>query len=356
MLTVLRLCLQFHAMRLPKSTKKRDGTAINPFNILFCEIATHIVGEGLRTVVAALQDQKQNAKAVVPGLVVVDASDVLLLLNILQIMLRLPNLSQIASQLGNALVSSDAPQSLLLLFSWSHLLDQTPVYGVLTARFLAAMSKLPLVAEDLAVEGVFNRLLVAKTTQKIQKMAQGVGHIDQRPGAAMLYNIWSDGFLRITLNLLDAIGSGVAVEAANFVGQFPLQLTRASLSFSTSINRVSGSEGLTLGAACELANLSLISFVLERFRLAGASSAVDSTQILPLDGFDEHKAGIANDLKDVLDQEVQFRLKREVPTNEVEMAWSRAKVAKGEMQTLLDKKITKEVEDARKCLLPDGED
>lgn len=358
MLNVIRLSLQFHTSRSLNRLSVKGFESINIYNTLFCEIAGHIVGEGLRTVVATLQDQKQDSGNKAGDVDLVNESDVLLLLNIFQTMLRISSLPQFASQLADTIISTGTTQSLLLLFSWSHILDDTPVYGVLAARSLAAISKLAPVAEDLAVEGVFNRLLIAKTSQRIQKMAQGVGHIDQRPDAAMLYQIWSDGFLRITLNVLDAIGGGVAAEAAGFINSFPLQLNRASLSVSTSPNRVSGSEGLTLGAACELASLSLISFVLDRFRLAGASSAVDSTAIALLEGFDEHKSGIAADVKDILDQEVKFRLRREVPVNNAEMVWAQTRLEPGKKdgQTVLDKKMMKEFKDARRCLVADGEE
>ncbi|ETN43935.1 uncharacterized protein HMPREF1541_11066 [Cyphellophora europaea CBS 101466] len=367
MLTVVRLSMQFHVTKSRKTVNLGDKVsldAIDPSNTLFCEIGAHIVGEGLRSLVAALQDQRQRSKDRINDGSVVDASDVLLLLNVLQTMLRLPSLPQFANQLADALISTSTPQTCLLLFSWSHLLDETPVYAVLASRFLAAISKLGPVAEELAVEGVLNRILISKMTQRIQQMPQGVGHLDRRPNAGTLYNIWSDGFLRICLNLLDAIGGGVAAEVANFINAFPEQVSRASLSFSTNPNRAEGTEGLTLGAACELANLALLSFVLERFRIAGASSAVDPTQIAPLAGFDEHKKGIAADIRDVIEQDLRFRLKREVPTNETQAAWAKKSSRPEEKggrndqprSSVLDQKMIKELKDARRCLLPEGEE
>lgn len=361
MLNVVRLSMQFHTRRSQRSMgKEQQFEGISPFNTLFCEIAAHVVGEGLQSVIAALQDQEQRSAEKQANSELIDAADVSLLLNIFQTMLRVPSLPQFAAQLADALISTGTPQTLLLFFSWSHLLDQTPIYGVLAARFLASISRLGPIAEELAIEGVFSRLLLAKTTQKIQKMPHGVGHLDQRPSAPMLYKIWNAGLLRIALNLLDAIGGGVAAEAAGFLNQFPQQLARASMSLSTSPNRTVGSEGLTLDAACELTNLSLLSFVLDRFRLAGASSAVDSTQITRLFEFDEHKKALLADIKDVLDQDVPFRLKREVPTDDTEAVWARTKVSQKHgdtsVATLLDRMIIKELYDARKCLLSDGEE
>ena len=94
--------------------------------------------------------------------------------------------------------------------------------------------------------------------------------------------------------------------------------------------------------------------------MAGASSAVDPTQIAPLAGFDEHKPAVAADINDVLRQELQFRLKREVPTNDIETAWAKSKVRGKDsgksLETLLDQKMMKQLADARKCLVPEDED
>lgn len=369
MLNVLRLAMQFHLSRSKKTVKVDNMSleVIDPTNSLICEIAAHVIGSGLQSIVAALQEQKQEKPSVIVEDEEVGLVDVVLLFNILQTTLRLPTLPQFATQLGEALISIGTAQSCLLLYSWSHLLlvDNEPVYAPLAARMLATLSGVPIVAEDLAVEGVFNRLATAKVTQRLQNFPQGVGHLDRRPNASFLYAVWSEGFLKIALNLLDAIGGGVAGEVSAFLNQYPQQLSRASLALSANMTKSEGSDGLTLGVACELANLSLLSYILDSFRLAGASSAVDPSQILALADFDEHRRALSADLQDVIGQELRFRLRRLVPTNDTESVWAKKRVRDARkdtaevilpQSTVLDQKVLKELKDALRCLPTDGDE
>jgi nuclear pore complex protein Nup188 len=355
MLNVLRLTMQFHA-RKAKGIKKSDIGNLDSIIGMYCEIAAKVIGEGLRSVVTTLQDTAQNSKGQPSTDDAIDAGDVTLLLNILQTMLRLPSLPHFVNQLSEALISTGVPQTCLLLYSWSHLLHETPIYGVLASQLLVCVSQLPPMAEELAVEGVFNRLLISKMSTRIQNLPNGVGHLERRPNGLQLYTIWTEGLVRIALSLLDSIGGGVAVEVAGFLNQFPQQLVRASLSFSSSPTRAEGAEGISLGAASELANLSLLSYILERLRLAGASSGVDPTAIMPLAGFDEVKKSIVNDINDVLGQEVRFRLKREVPTTETEAFWAKERPSKESKVTVLDQMICRELQHAKRCLGGDADD
>jgi nuclear pore complex protein Nup188 len=354
MLNILRLSMQFH-VRKSKASREVGGSTIDTTIGMYCEIAAKVIGEGLRSVVTALQDRVQNSKSQRSIDDAIDAGDVTLLLNILQTMLRLPSLPHFVNQLSEALISTGVPQTCLLLYSWSHLLHETPIYGVLASQLLVCISQLPPMAEELAVEGVFNRLLISKMSTRIQNLPNGVAHIERRPNGSQLYTIWTDGLIRIALNLLDSIGGGVAVEVAGFLNQFPQQMTRASLSFSSSPTRAEGADGISLGAASELANLSLISYILDRLRAAGASSGVDPTAVMPLTGFDEFKKSILNDINDALGQELRFRLKREVPMTETEALWAKERTGKDSKVTVLDQMICRELQHAKRCLGDDGE-
>ena len=363
-LSVLLMSMQFRVERKLKTASVGDKAIeqIDPYNALFCEIAARIVGEGLRAVVVALQEQGQREKGAPPlsessG---VEAKDVALLLNILQTILRLPSLPQFATQLSEALVGTGTGRSALLLFSWSHVLleDGEPVYADLAARFLASMSSLPRVAEELAVEGVLNRLLTARITQTLQAVPNGVSHLDKRPHGPLLYSAWAVGMLPLCLNLLHAVGGGVAGEVSSFLNAFPNQLNRASLALTS--NPAYANEGagmLTTKVAGEISTLSLISFVLASFRDAGASAGVDPTMIVPLDGFDAYKKALAEDVRDVVGQEYVSRKRRTVVDGERERGMQMSvKKKDGKIDgDALDTKILRDLRGALACLSVEDE-
>ncbi|KPI35946.1 Nucleoporin [Cyphellophora attinorum] len=365
MVNNVRLALQFHVTS-PVRTQALAGVnleSIDPAISLICDIAAHIIGEGLASVVAAIQEQAQT-KTSTPedGTTTIDVTDVNLLLHTLQTVLRIPTLPQFATHLSEVLIATDTAQSAMLLYSWSHVLlsaDKEPMYALPSVTLLATLSRLPLMAEHLAVSGIFTRLLSSKMTQRLQSIPSGAGHLDRRSMGPLLYTLWSDGYLRIALNLLDSIGGGVAGEVSVFLNQFPQQLGRASRSLSAEVAE-GGEGGITLGLASEVANLSLLSFILERFRMSGPSAAVDPGQLLPLDGFDEHKKAVAVDVGDVLAQKAEFRMRREVATSEVEAGWARQLVAKKGVgdgkQSILDQKVVKELQAASVCLVVESDE
>ena len=366
----IRLALQFHIGKSIGTQSIGPGaniSAVDKSISLLVDIASQIIGEGMATIISALQDQVQSRAEPSPDSL--SADDVAMLLSLLQTILRLPSLPQFSSQLSTALIATSTTDSCLLLYSWSHTLvvENIPIYAPLAMQFLASLSQLPPVAEHLATSGIFSRLLSAKTTQKLQQLPQGAGHTDRRPNGGLYYNLFSD-FLRISLNLLDSIGGGIASEVSVFLNAFSKQLIRASRSFAADDTKDEGSDGLTLGAATEVHNLSLISFILEQFRLAGASSAVDPAQILSLENFDEHRKAIAGDISDILAQDLVYRFRRIVPTNEVEAVWAKQKVGKQELDgqgkakrekprdSVLGQKILKALESAKLCLGGDGDE
>ena len=363
-LSVLLLSTQFRVERKPKQASVGDSKSLeklDPYIAAFCEIAAKIVGEGLRSVTMALQEQKQaRNQPPISASARVGAKDVALLLNILQSVLRLPSLSQFAVQLGEALISTGTGRSALLLYSWSHMLleDGQPVYADLSARFLASISSLPRVAEELAVEGVLNRLLTSRITQNLQNVPNGVSHLEKQPKEALLYSIWAQGMLPLCLNLLHAVGGGVAGEISSFLNAFENQLNHSSLALSA--NPAYASEGsglLTTTMASELSTLSLISFILASFREAGASAGVDSTAIMMLAAFDEHKKAIAEDVRDVLAQDYAGRRKRTIPESERERAMQRnVKNKDGKLVgDALDSKIVRGLKGAVRCLINEDE-
>lgn len=336
MLSVLLMSMQFRVDRKLKHVNvagDRSIEQIDPYNGMFCEIAAKLIGEGLKSVVLVLQEQNQkqhrdqrahNANNSVLSSTV-GVKDVSLLLSLLQTTMRLPSLPQFAVQLSDALISTGTPRSALLLYSWSHILLESgqPVYADLATQFLASMSSLPKVAEELAIEGVLNRLLTARVTQTLQSIPSGVGHLDQRPNAALLYAVWCRGLLPLCLNLLHGVGGGVAGEVSGFLNMFPSQLSRASMAFAITPSPSTDGTGMGTGMittflANEISSLSLISFILTSYRDAGASAGVDPSMIAELTGWDEQRKTIAEDVRDFLGMEYVGRRRRVVVRDERE--------------------------------------
>ena len=362
-LTVLLMTIQFHVHKKRKPVIVPGSTAalvtLNPENATFLEIATKIVAEGFGSVVVALQDQKgkklKTDAEQQPDLV--GLRDISILLTVTQTILKLPSLPQFAAELSERLSSSGIISSCLVLYSWSHLFarpeeDSHPRYADYCVRLLASISSLPPVAEELAIDGVLNRLLTAKTTETLQVVPGGASHADIRPNCAFLYRIWATGLLPVCLNLLHAVGAAVAPEVSAFLNRFPNQLIRASTSLMpTPQTKAASGNVLTLAVASEAATLALISYVLSSYRAAGASAAVDPTTILPLTGYDEHRKAIVEDLGDLVAMKEEARRKMTVPTDEKESSWQNAKDG-----DILDAKIVKDLKVAVVALSKDDEE
>ena len=363
-LSVVLLSLQFHVQKTPPSKSSNKGITIEKIDTsiaMYCEIASIVIGDGLRSVVGALLKQRDRATTQTTPDGSVELRDVALLLHLLQAILRLPTLPQFEAQLSDVLIASGVGQSALLLYSWSHLILEggQPLYADLATRVLASISSLPKVAEDLAVEGVLNRLLTSRTTQSLQSMPNGAANLDTRSNGSILYSLWSQGMLPICLNLLHSLGGGVAGEVSGFLNRFPLQLNRASLTFSLNPTASTDSgQGLTLEAAVEASTLSLISRILESFKEAGPAAGIDPTAVEPLTGYDEHKKALAEDVRDALALDQAVRKKRTIPQSQKETTWQNTNVDSddGSKGSLLDQKIVRELKQALQCLNQYGDE
>ncbi|KAJ9601949.1 hypothetical protein H2200_013508 [Cladophialophora chaetospira] len=361
-LSNLLMTVHFHVNKKQKATTIPGSTmavfTLDPQNPTILEITSSVVAEGFRSIVVALQDQKEKG-------VKTDAEDetdlvglrhVSLLLTLMQAVLRLPSLPQFAAELSERLSSSGIISSCLVLYSWSHLLngsgmDKQPRYADYCIQLLASISSLPSVAEELAVEGVLNRMLSAKTTEALQRVPGGASHTDNRPDCAFLYRIWVSGMLPLCLNLLHAVGGAIAPEISAFLNQFPDQLVRASTSLMPTPSTKAGTSVLSLSVASEAATLALLSYGLASYRDAGASAAVDPTTIMPLIGYDEHRKAIVEDLRDLVAMKQDARRKITVATDEKDLSWQSP-----EDGDKLDAKIVKELKMAIVALSRDEDD
>ncbi|KAG9771836.1 hypothetical protein KCU88_g6273, partial [Aureobasidium melanogenum] len=361
-LYILLMAISFHVNKKRRATNiPGTSTAVvtlDPANATFLEIMSHIVAEGFKSAVTALQDQNERK---VKNNLEEDSShiglrDMSLLLTLTQTILRLPTIAQFSVELSERMSSAGIASSCVLLYSWSHVLsrpepDNEARYALFAVQMLASLSSLPRLAEDFAIEGVLGRILTSKTTESLQRAPGGVSHVDPRPTCGVLYKIWATGFLPICLNLLHAVGGAIASEISSFLNQFPNQLVRASTSFMHSPQaRANGTDVLTHTVASEAATLALLSRILASYREAGASAAVDPLTILPLNGYDEHRKAVAEDIRDILALKPDARKDMTIPTDPRELALQNSKDG-----DKLDGKIVKELKMALSALGQDDE-
>ena len=136
----------------------------------------------------------------------------------------------------------------------------------------------------------------------------------------------------------------MAAEISAFLNQFPSQLNNASTAFSYSSFSQSKdtSEGvISLASAKEATNIALISHILAEYRAAGASAGVDALDIPNLEGYDEHRKVLAEEIEDLVGQPATLRA-RIVAMDAKEQAWLK--------DGRLERKIMEELRYAAMCL------
>jgi nuclear pore complex protein Nup188 len=214
--------------------------------------------------------------------------------------LRIPAVETVHLRICEQFVDRETPRAATTLFSWSDQLtiDGDPIYGELAILFLVKLSSIPSVAEQLALDGVLSQLSNANLTSLIRS---GARPLDSNP---RLYQIWARGFLPLSLNLLRAVGPLIAPEVSQFLSQFRTQLELASNNFDnkpaalvSSANAAAAAHGghfFTLSMAFEAHSLALITYILDRFRSAGASTGVVPHEIAPLEW---DAAGVKEDIE-----------------------------------------------------------
>jgi nuclear pore complex protein Nup188 len=87
--------------------------------------------------------------------------------------------------------------------------------------------------------------------------------------------------------------------------------------------------------------MALISHILAKYRAAGASAGVDPLDIPNLEGYDEHRKVLAEEIEDLLGRPAILKA-RIVATDAKEQVWLK--------DGTLDKKITEELRFAATCL------
>ncbi|KAM0719574.1 hypothetical protein Q7P37_003704 [Cladosporium fusiforme] len=269
LLQILYLSIQPHTYLDPRPLAAGMGTKaiLHPSTgAILVEIVGRTIATGFRALCGNLHTSIELARP----------DDFLLLAALLRGILSVRGVQQIHAQIADMVAQSSIVRGGLSLFSWSDQLaehtEQDPVYGSISASLLVSLSSVPDIAEQMAREGVLSQLSTANLCNYFRKEG-GKGPFDE---PARMFTIWSEGFLPLCLNLLDAVGPPIAAEISHFLNSFPAQLERAEKSLMnakpTPRNPRAGS--VTLGSVSEARSLILISLILRSAISIGAAEGI----------------------------------------------------------------------------------
>ncbi|KAF4595661.1 Nup188p-like protein [Ophiocordyceps camponoti-floridani] len=299
-------------------------------------ILDDVVGKGFRTLVSFIHERDVG----------ISPEDLALLTAILQACLSLPTMDQSQAQIVNIIASHDTINAATSLFSWADQLavQGDPVYGELSVLFLLELSSLPLLAEQLACDGVLGNLLSANLARYMLK-----ANISPYADAAIsqrCYSIWAKGLLPLTLNLLMALGPTMASEIAYLLNQFSHLLKASVDRFETPSASRTRSKAtqhyLTLLATSEIHSLALLTRILAALR-------VNCGREIPDVEWDA--AGLLENVDFWLSTRRLLR-ERLLPLGSREMEWRNTKVPVGEghHDNLLECKVVCQLETVRDVL------
>lgn len=221
-----------------------------------------VVGRGFRTLVSLIHDDQST----------VCPEDLALLTAVLQACLSMPSIDQSQTQILNIMASHSCFHAATSLFSWADRLTEQndPVFGELSILYLLELSTLPLLAEQMACDGILSILLTANLTKFMLKA--NLSPYSDGPVVQRCYGIWVKGFLPLMLNLLTSLGATVAPEIAYVLNQFPHLLTlaidRCEAPGASRTRSRSTPHYLTLLGTSEIHSLALLTRVLAALRLA----------------------------------------------------------------------------------------
>ena len=289
--------------------QKKDESDIS----LAIEILDKVTSQSFRSLIKILHDDPSK---VLPA-------DFALINALLRRCLSFPGLERHPQALYAIFVDNKTVHIASTLLSWSDQLaiDGDPIYGEISTDYLVELSKIPILAESIMVDGVLSEILTVRLFQLFRRSG-GIGPFE---APARMHSIWVLGVLPLLINILGAVGAPAAVEVATFLNLFTPQLERASSSFDLSApaarSAKPGAGCITLAQVSEVQSLALLTTVLDRSREAGASAGVVAADVvaLPWDA-----AAVRLDLENLLQRPntLQDRL---VPLGEREKAWAREK-------------------------------
>lgn len=245
----------------------RDGSTV-PVTQSMLNLLDRVVGRGFRSMVSLIHDKEG---AVIP-------EDLALLTAILQACLTMPAVENSQTQILNIMASHDVVHAATSLFSWADKLADhgDPVYGELSILFLMELSALPLVAEQLACDGILSSLLSANLFKFMLK--SNVSPYAETQVAQRCYSIWAKGLLPLMLNLLTSLGATIAPEVSYVLNQFPHLLQTSVERFDSpgaSRTKSNSSEYVTLLATSEIHSLALLTRIIAALRVNNSRDIPD---------------------------------------------------------------------------------
>ena len=340
LLNVLFLSLQFHmdgpSRSAPEAINKR--AEISSDLTVVVEVVRTIVAQGFKSLTTYLHDEPDKCTP----------KDFAIIIAILQTALQVKNADRLFEHIVYHIEENETARHATTLFSWADQLavGGDPVYAELSVSILVKMSSLPLLAEHLAVEAVLVKLSTCRLTN-ILTQPKSFGPFDPVP---RLYAIWTGGFLPLCLNMLYSV-MRTAPEVAAFINQFESRLIRAQEAFSghaTAAPSAPNSKWISLSLVSEAYSLALITFILGRFREAGASAGFDANSIQDIKW---DKVQVKEDIEELLRRRPALRA-RIVATSEKEVEWSRQKPLSSTSgaENRLEEKVVHEMKSAIACL------
>lgn len=265
LLKAMYIVLQAHAAETDASAE--DGEDISTKALvtriqLVLNILDQIVAKGFRNLVTLIHDKNPTASP----------EDLGLITAILQACLGVPEMDKNQTQIINIMAAHDANHVASSLFSWSDKItgeNGDPVYGELSLLFLLELSKLPLVAEQLACNGIISQIASANLTNFMRRAA--ISPFAENVAAQRCYSVWAKAMLPLLLNLLAAMGATVAPEISSVLCQFPALLKSSVERFeapgtSRTVTRSESRHYVTYLTAMEMHSLALLTKVLGALR------------------------------------------------------------------------------------------
>ena len=342
LLQVLYLAIQPHAYMKPASSSSslsREPQASDETKMDFLdpavaaplvEIVAKIIGPGFRALCGNLHNSMDIAQ---PG-------DFALLTALLQAILSVQGVAAVHPQIAKTVADSSIVRGALSLYSWAdqlaEVIDQDPIYGEVAVMFLLSLSTIRPVAEQMALDGALVQLSSANLSHYFRKPG-GKGPFDE---PRRMFVIWTEAFLPLCLNLLDAVGPRIAAEVATFLNSFPQQLRRAETSLENRDpslhSRHAGA--VTLSLVSEAHSLCLVSLILASDTARAAAEGINAADI-PTLAYDYQK--VKDDASGLMRQKTSLAA-RIVPVGEREDAWI-VSSSQGASDNLLQGKVVREV-------------
>lgn len=322
-----------------RSEKPDDGITSVAVTQMVLNILDTVVARGFRTLVTLIHDDQSN----------VCPEDLALLTAVLQACLSMPSIDQSQTQILNIMASHSCFYAATSLFSWSDRLTEQndPVFGELSILFLLELSTLPLLAEQMACDGILSTLLTANLTKFMLKAP--ISPYSDAPIAQRCYGIWVKGFLPLMLNLLTSLGATVAPEIAYVLNQFPhllgLAIDRFEAPGASRTQMRQTPHYLTLLGTSEIHSLALLTRILAALRQANGRD-------IPELEFDAQ--GLLENVEFWLSTSRLLK-ERLMPLGQREMEWRGMKKSGGRGDNVLEEKVIGQLEAVRDVLSEDLE-